>query len=358
MTATVESYTRSEIRTAPTPPCVDVDALPRAVDPLALSLNENPFPPLPAVRAALVNSIRAANRYPDFYPERLRRLIATHIGLPDEKVILGSGATGVMLQVLHAFTDPGDRIVMSEPTFDGFPIVSRMTKLSQVMVPLDATGHHDLHAMADAASEARVVILCRPHNPTGTVESASAIEEFLARVPSDTIVILDEAYVEFVAPGLSIDSVGLTQRFPNVVVLRTFSKAYGLAGLRIGYAYGSREMASRLWEMQLPFGMSITSLVAVAASYRAESQLHDRIRWITAERRSLCAQLHAMGIDSTDAHANFVYLPAAGRPWNEVFDNTGIRVRHYSDGGMRISIGSRSSTRAVLAALRTRAAAV
>ncbi|HZA11517.1 MAG TPA: aminotransferase class I/II-fold pyridoxal phosphate-dependent enzyme [Mycobacterium sp.] len=337
---------------------MDVDALPIAVDPLALSLNENPFPPLPAVRAALVNSIRAANRYPEFFPERLRRLIATRIGLPDEQVVLGPGATGVMLQVLHAITDPGDRIVMSEPTFDGFPIVSRMTKLSQVMVPLDATGHHDLHAMADAASEAQVVVLCRPHNPTGTVESASAIEELLARVPSDTIVILDEAYVEFVAPDFSIDSVALTERFPNVVVMRTFSKAYGLAGLRIGYAFGSRELASKLWEMQLPFGMSITSLVAVAASYRAESQLQERIRLITAERQHLCAQLHAMGIYTTDAHANFVYLPAAGRPWREVFDNTGVRVRYYSDGGVRITIGSHSSTRAVLAAMRTSAAAI
>jgi histidinol-phosphate aminotransferase len=155
-----------------------------------------------------------------------------------------------------------------------------------------------------------------------------------------------------------INSIALTRRFPNVVVMRTFSKAYGLAGLRIGYAFGSKELAGKLWEMQLPFGMSITSLVAVAASYAAESQLDDRIRRITAERHSLREQLHALGISTTDAHANFVYLPAAGRPWNEVFDNTGIRVRHYSDGGMRISIGSRSSTRAVLAALRTRAAAV
>jgi histidinol-phosphate aminotransferase len=358
MTATVESFSCSEIPTPSPPLRVEVDALPLAVDPLALSLNENPFAPLPAVRAALAKSIRSANRYPEFFPERLRRLIANRIGLSDEQVVLGPGATGVMLQVLRAVTDPGDRIVMSEPTFDGFPIVSRMTKLNQVMVPLDATGHHDLHAMADAASEAQVVVICRPHNPTGTIESASAIEQLLARVPSDTVVILDEAYVEFVASEFSIDSVGLPQRFPNVVVMRTFSKAYGLAGLRIGYAFGSRELAGKLWEMQLPFGMSITSLVAVAASYRAESQLNDRIRRITAERHRLCAQLHAMGIYSTDAHANFVWLPAAGRPWREIFDNSGVRVKHYFDGGVRITIGSSSSTRSVLAALRTRATAI
>lgn len=356
MTALAESQPPVSIRTPP--PRADVDALPIAVDPLALSLNENPFPPLPAVRAALVKSIDVANRYPEFFPERLRRVVATRIGIADEQVVLGPGATGVMLQVLHAITDPGDRIVMSEPTFDGFPIISRMTRLSQITVPLDPTGHNDLRAIAYAASEAHVVVLCRPHNPTGTVESASATEEFLERVPSDTIVILDEAYVEFVAPEFSIDSVGLAERFPNVVVLRTFSKAYGLAGLRIGYAFCSKELASRLWEMQLPFGMGITSLVAVVASYRAESQLRQRIRLITAERCSLRAQLHAMGVFTTDSHANFVYLPASGRAWREVFDNIDLLVKYCSDGGVRITIGSGSSTRAVLAAIRTPALAI
>jgi histidinol-phosphate aminotransferase len=358
MTATAEFDSASKIPTSALLPLADVDALPTAVDPLALSLNESPFPPLPAVRAALVKSIRAANRYPEFLPEKLRRLIAARVGLSDDQVVLGAGATGVMLQALHAITDPGDRIVLSEPTFDGFPIVSRMTKLCQVTVPLDRTGHHDLHAMADAASDARVVVLCRPHNPTGTVESASQIDEFLARVPSDTIVILDEAYVEFVAPEFMINSIALTRRFPNVVVMRTFSKAYGLAGLRIGYAFGSKELAGKLWEMQLPFGMSITSLVAVAASYAAESQLHERIRRITAERHSLREQLHALGISTTDAHANFVYLPAVDRPWRDVFDISGLRVKHCSDGGVRITIGSQSSTRAVLAAMTNQATAI
>jgi histidinol-phosphate aminotransferase len=339
-------------RIPPQGPCDGT--VPLAIDPLALSLNENPFPPLPGVRAALIESIGAANRYPEFLPQRLRHVIASRVGLPDEQVILGAGATGVMLQVLHAISDPGDRIVMSDPTFDGFPIVSRMTRLVQVMVPLDATGHHDLDAMAEAATDARVVVVCRPHNPTGTVESAAAVEAFLARVPGDTVVILDEAYVEFAAPDCRIDTVVLVHRFPNVVVLRTFSKAYGLAGLRIGYAFGSIELADQLWAMQLPFGMGITSLVAVTASYRAEAQLRQRIKVITAERHNLRTRLWAMGIYSTDAHANFIYLPDAGQSWREVFDNTGPQVRHYADGGVRITIGRHSSTQAVLAAIANR----
>ena len=331
-----------------------VEALPPALDPLALSLNENPFPPLPGVRSALISAIDAANRYPEFLPERLRSLIAGHVGLRDEQLVVGTGATGVILQVLQAVTSPGETMVMTSPTFDGYPVFAHMARLKSVTVPLNAHGHHDLDAMADAAANARVVVLCRPHNPTGTVEPAADVELFLQRVPSDTVVLLDEAYVEFLAPEYRIDAPSLVDRYPNVVVVRTFSKAYGLAGLRIGYGFCAAQLARRLWTMQPPFGIGITGLVAVAASYDAESQLRQRIRMLTSERRYLRMRLRAMGVYSADGHANFVYLPPCGRPWREVFDGDGLRVRHYADGGVRISIGSRQSTRAVLAAVSSR----
>ncbi len=327
------------------------DALPKAVDPLALSLNENPFPPLPAVRAALIESIDAANRYSEYMPATLRGLIAGHLGVRDEQVIPGAGATGVVMQLLHAVTAPGDRMVMTSPTFEGYPIFAHLAGLDPVTVPLDAYGHHDLDALADAASDAKVVVLCRPHNPTGTLESADEVERLLRRVPSDTVVLLDEAYIEFVAPQHRLDGVALVRRFPNVVVLRSFSKAYGLAGLRIGYGFGAPELTRSLWTIQLPFGIPITSAIAVAASYDADTQLRQRIQLITGERHSLRRRLRAMGIYSTDTHANFVYLPSAGRPWDEVFDPAGLHVRHFADGGVRITIGTRDSTRAVLAAV-------
>jgi histidinol-phosphate aminotransferase len=333
-----------------------LDTLPDATDPLALSLNENPFPPLPAVRSALIDSIDAANRYPEFLPEQLRHLIAGHVGVCDEQVVLGAGASGVMMQVLHAVTRPGDRIVFSEPTFDGYPIFAQMARLTSVTVALDEHGHHDLEAMAEAAADARVVVLCRPHNPTGTVEPVADVQRFLRRVPDDTVVVLDEAYIEFVAPGLRIDGPDLVRQFPNVIVLRTFSKAYGLAGLRIGYGFASPELATILWKMQLPFGMGITNLVAVSASYDAEDQLRQRILRITDERDYLQRRLRAMGVYTTDGHANFVYLPPRGRPWREVFDDTGLKARHYPDGAARITVGSRASTQAVLAAMATRLA--
>lgn len=331
-----------------------LDSLPDAVDPLALSRNENPFCPLPAVRAALMQAIGAANRYPDFLPEKLRTLVANHIGLDDEQVVPGAGATGVAMQLLQTLTRPGDRIVLSHPTFEGYPIMARLAGLVSIPIPLDPHGHHDLPAMADAAAGARIVVLCRPHNPTGTLARIADVERFLRRVPEDTVVLLDEAYIEFTAVQHRICGPDLVRRFPNVVVLRTFSKAYGLAGLRIGYGFGAPELAGRLWAMQLPFGVGICSAVAVSASYQAQDQLRQRVLRIAGERAYLCRRLRAMGVYVTDGHANFAYLPAAGPPWREVFGNAGIKARHYPDGAARITIGSRESSRAVLAAAGAR----
>jgi histidinol-phosphate aminotransferase len=223
-------------------------------------------------------------------------------------------------------------------------------------VPLDKHGHHDLDAMADAAAEAEVVVVCRPHNPTGTLESVAELTRFLNRVPSDTIVILDEAYIEFAAPQHRIDAADLIARFANVVVVRTFSKAYGLAGLRIGYGVASAELTAALWANQLPFGAAITSLVAVAASYAAEDELLRRVRLITAERQHLSRGLRALGVYSLDAHANFLYLPPQGRRWREVFADAGLRIRCYPDGGARITVGNRESTAAVLSAVHSNGA--
>ncbi|MUL81400.1 MULTISPECIES: histidinol-phosphate transaminase [unclassified Mycolicibacterium] len=328
-----------------------VGALPQAVNPLALSLNECPFPPLPAVRSALRACDESANRYPEFLPQRLRSMIADHDGMAEEQVIVGAGATGVIMQVLHAVTSPGDTMVMAAPNFDGYPLFAQMARLRTVSVPLDGHGHHDLEAMAAAATQARVVVVCRPHNPTGTIEPAAEIERFLARLPEDTVVLLDEAYVEFLSAEHCIDGPSLVARFGNVVVVRTFSKAYGLAGLRIGYGFCAPDLGRQLWRMQLPFGIGLSAQVAVAASYAAESQLRQRIRMIAAERRYLQMRLRALGVYSTDGQANFLFLPEGSTPWPDVFDGTGLQLRHYTDGGVRITIGSRQSTRAVLGAV-------
>ena len=326
-------------------------SLTQPIDPMALSLNENPFPPLPSVRAAIVAAIGAVNRYPEFLPEELRRTIAGHIGVSDEQVVIGAGATGVAMQVLGAVTRPGDRIVMADPTFDGYPILARMARLTAVTVPLDRDGHHDLDAMADAAAQAKVVVLCRPHNPSGTMEPAGSVHRFLSRVPRDVIVLLDEAYIEFVAPRLRLDTQYLINNYPNVIVVRTFSKAYGLAGIRTGYGFCAPDLARLVWTMQMPFGTAITNLAAVVASYDAEHHLRRRVRAIADERSFLRSHLRRLGVVSSDSHANFIYLPQRGRPWADAFLGTGLRVRSYRDGGVRITVGERTSSHAVLRAV-------
>nr|WP_235654162.1 aminotransferase class I/II-fold pyridoxal phosphate-dependent enzyme [Mycolicibacterium houstonense] len=268
-------------------------------------------------------------------------MIADHDGMAEEQVIVGAGATGVIMQVLHAVTSPGDTMVMAAPTFDGYPIFAQMARLQAVTVPLDAYGHHDLAAMAEAARKARVVVVCRPHNPTGTIEPAGEIERFLMRLPEDTVVLLDEAYVEFLVAAHRIDGPDLVSRFGNVVVVRTFSKAYGLAGLRIGYGFCAPDLGRELWRMQVPFGIGLSAQVAVAASYAAENQLRQRIRMIAAERHYLQMRLRALGVYSTDAQANFLFLPGRSTPWPEVFDGTGLQLRHYADGGVRITVGAK-----------------
>lgn len=270
----------------------------------------------------------------------------------DERVAIGVGATGMIVEVLRAVTTPGDKILIAVPRYEGYPIAAKITRLVPTTMALDERGHHDWVEMADAAAGARVVVVCRPHNPTGTIEPAADIERFLRRVPVDTVVLLDEAYVEFLSPQYRIDTTAIVEQFPNVVVVHTVSKAYGLAGIRIGYAVCALDLARKLWSQQVPFGISTTSFVAVAASYDAESQLQQRVRKIKADQRHLQKQLRAVGIRTADSRANFVYLSTRGLPWREVFESPGLQIRHYPGGAVRIAVGARSSSQAVSAIMR------
>ncbi len=250
-----------------------VSALPSAVNPFALSLNENPFPPLPGVRSALTESVDVANRYPEFLPERLRALIAGHVGVREEQVVIGAGATGVIMQVLSAVTSPGDRIVMTSPTFDGYPIFAQMARLISVTVALDEHGHHDLDAMAEAASQARVVVVCRPHNPTGTVESAADVELFLQQVPSGHRRPAGRGVCRVPRPRAphrrTCVSPAIPERGCGADILEGVWPGRTTHRIRL---LRTRSGQESLWTMQLPFGMGITGLVAVAASYDAESR--------------------------------------------------------------------------------------
>ena len=330
-----------------------VAALPERGGPVRAVAQREPVPAAARSAVGAGESIDAANRYPEFLPAAAAPADrGPDRGATTTRWCSARARPGWSMQVLHAVTRPGDRIVLTSPTFDGYPIFAQMARLTPVTVPLDQHGHQDLDAMAEAAADAKVVVLCRPHNPTGTLESALDVERFLRRIPTDTIVLLDEAYVEFVAPQYRIDGPDWSRRFPNVVVLRTFSKAYGLAGLRIGYGFGAPELAAT----------AVDHAAAVRHEHRQcwlpspprttpKRNLPQRIRRIVAERNHLRLRLMAMGVYSTDAHANFVYLPMPHRPWREVFDQAGLQVRRYPDGGARITVGEPPSTLAVLSAV-------
>ncbi|MCP2276538.1 aminotransferase class I/II-fold pyridoxal phosphate-dependent enzyme [Nocardia amikacinitolerans] len=315
-----------------------------------LSLSENPFPPLPSVLRAVNQALAQANRYPEFLPRQLPEIIARHVGVRGDQVVVGSGATGVAMQIIQAVTGDGAEIVTGTPTFDGYPIIAGMVGVNLVPVPLDASGDQDLPAMGRAIDKrTALVVVCRPHNPTGTVVSAGELKSFLGAVPNRVTVVLDEAYAEFLGPAERLDTLALLRRYSNLLVLRTFSKAYGLAGLRIGYAFGRSELVERVRRLQLPFGISTSAVAAVSASYAAEPELQTRIRLITAEREGLRNALLACGHPIPRSHANFLYLPGPGVA--TALRRAGIAAKFYPDGSARIAVGDRAAGRAVLAAV-------
>ena len=321
-----------------------------AVQRFELGLSENPFPPLPSVLDELYHAMTQANRYPEFLPGRLPRVIADRIGVVPEQVVVGAGATGVAMQIMQALVGPGEEMVFATPTFDGYPIMARMAGVRTSTVPLDGHGRQDLWGIVRAIGpRTRVVVVCRPHNPTGTLISAAELHAFLAAVPRRVVVVLDEAYVEFLHPADQIDAVGLVRRNANVVVLRTFSKAFGLAGLRIGYAFAGLALSSSIRRWQLPFGMNSAAVAAVTASYAAEDELRERVRRITTERERLAGQLRRLGVTVHDSHANFLYLDGAHIA--PALRRAGIVAKSYPNGSARIAVGDPAAGRAVVTAL-------
>ncbi|MFE1594258.1 pyridoxal phosphate-dependent aminotransferase [Nocardia sp. NPDC058705] len=313
-----------------------------------LGLSENPFPPLPSVIAAVNIALTQANRYPDFLPEELPRVIADHLGVSPDDVVVGAGATGVAMQVMRALG--GGELLSSTPTFDGYPIMAEMAGMTLVPVPLDPAGNQDLTAMRRAVNRSTaLIVLCRPHNPTGTVLDAAAVRSFLDAIPHRVPVILDEAYVEFLDPANRLDLHTLLHRHPNLLVLRTFSKAYGLAGLRIGYCVGRGKLIQRIRDQQLPFGIPTTSVAAVRAAYAATPELRDRINRINREREALRLSLRACAIDVPRSYANFLYLPGPGVA--TALRRAGIKAKAYPDGSARIAVGDPTAGRAVHTAL-------
>lgn len=316
-----------------------------------LSSNEVTYPPLPAVTAAISAAAGEVNRYPDMYATELTAALASHVGVDAGQIVAGNGSVAVLSHVLTAVCRPGDEVVMPWRSFEAYPIVLSVAGAQAVPVPLDAEGRHDLVRMADAITErTRAVMLCTPNNPTGPALSHREVQEFLAAVPPHVLVLLDEAYLEFVRGDDPVDGVALAAAHENLVLLRTFSKAYGLAGLRVGYAVAAPALAGAVRATSTPFGVNAAAQAAALAALSAQQEVAERVAAVVAERERVRAALIAMGWQIPDAQGNFLWFPLGEESLAcaSAAQDAGVLVRPFGGEGVRISVGETAANDLVL----------
>ena len=307
-----------------------------------LSSNENPYPPLPGVVEAVQDAVGAMNRYPDMGSVALYEALSQRFGVPVEHLSVATGSVGLIYQLVQAFCDPGDEVVFAWRSFEAYPIAVTAAAATAVRVPVKAEGRHDLDAMAAAITErTKVVLVCTPNNPTGPAVTQAELDRFLDQVPPHVLVVVDEAYVEFVRMADPVDGLATYRRHENVVLTRTFSKAYGLAGFRVGYAVAPAPIAAALRAVSLPFGVSTVAQAAAVASLERRDELLERVESLVAERTRVVAGLREAGWDVPDAQGNFVWfdLGAQTLDFAAAADEAGIVVRPFAGEGCRVSVG-------------------
>ncbi|MEV7801610.1 histidinol-phosphate transaminase [Microbispora sp. NPDC088329] len=317
-----------------------------------LSSNESPFGPLPSVVEAIARAATDVHRYPDPGAVRLTEKVAERFGVPYAHVALGAGSVAVAQQILEAVGEPGADVLYAWRSFEAYPLLVGLSGANAVEVPLrDET--HDLEAMADAITpETRLVFVCNPNNPTGTVNRTEELTRFLDRVPENVTVVLDEAYREYVRDADVPDGLTLYRDRPNVAVLRTFSKAYGLAGLRVGYLIGHEPVAAAVRKTLLPFAVNHLAQAAAIASLQAEDELQERVETVIKERARVRETLLSQGWTVPPTEANFVWLRLGERTMEfaEKCAAVGVAVRPFDGEGARISIGDGEANDVFLAA--------
>ncbi len=321
-------------------------------DAFKLSSNENPFDPIPEVVRAIAAS-SGVNRYPDAAGVELRARLAGRFGVRTEEVHLGAGSVSILAQLISAATGPGDEVVYSWRSFEAYPGLVAVAGATSVPVPNTADDRHDLSAMLAAISErTRIVIVCSPNNPTGSIVTASEFADFMAAVPTHILVILDEAYVEFVTNDSAVNGSELSGRYPNLVVARTFSKAYGLAGLRIGYAVGPEYILDAARTTSIPLSVTEAAQRAAIVSLDHETVVLERVHRLAMLRDEVWRSLVDQGWSVPRPQGNFVWLAtgASTAAAAELFAAAGIVVRPFAAEGIRISIGESQSVDKLLKA--------
>ena len=320
-----------------------------------LASNETPFPLLPEVVEAIAAALADSNRYPDPSVSRLTEVLAAKHQVPTDRVAVGCGSVQLVQELVEITCDAGDEVIFGWRSFEAYPTLTTVAGAVAVTVPL-SNAHLDLTAMAAAVTDrTRLVLLCSPNNPTGPALAESEVKAFLEAVPPRVLVVLDEAYAEFVDDPAAVDGTRLLASYPNLLVLRTFSKAYGLAGLRVGYALaGDPRVAAALRQVHLPFAVSIAAQAAALASLEVEPVLLERVSQIVAMREPLRKELLAIGWDVPPSQGNFVWLPAGEDSVrvSQVFEDHSVLVRCFAGDGLRITIGTPADNARVLAGAR------
>ncbi|GAB3248641.1 histidinol-phosphate transaminase [Alteromonas gracilis] len=316
-----------------------------------LSSNENPHPPLPGIVEAVTEAAQSFNRYPDMGATAMYAALADRLGVTTDRLASGTGSVALIYHLIQAFCEPGDEVVHAWRSFEAYPIAVQAGAAEGVRVPVTEDGRHDLPAMAAAVTDrTKVVLLCTPNNPTGPALTHTETADFIARVPDGVLVVIDEAYREFVRSEDPVDALALAAEHSNVVVMRTFAKAYGLAGLRVGYLVADPVVAAAVRAVALPFGVSALAQAAVVAALQVEDQLLERVEAIVAERERVVAGLREQGWDLPDAQGNFVWFPLGERTAEFVAaaEEAGIVVRPFAGEGVRVSIGEEAANDIVL----------
>jgi len=346
----------------------DLDALPayvpgRSVADLArelgiaeaikLASNEVPFGPLPGVAEAVATAVTQSHRYPDMGVVELRDKLAERYAVSPDRIVTGCGSVALAEHLVKATCLPGDEIVYAWRSFEAYPIISAGAGATSVRVP-NTPGHaHDLPAMADAITDrTRLAIVCNPNNPTGTSVRRAELDRFLDAVPQDVLVVLDEAYREFVTDDEVPDGLQVYGDRPNVVVLRTLSKAWGLAGLRIGFLVGQPEVAGAIRKVLTPFSTSLVAQAAALAALDAEDEVRRRCAIVISERERVTEALRKMLPDVPSSQSNFVWLPLGDQAaaFGAACEQRGVIVRPFQGDGVRVTIGTPEENDAFLAA--------
>jgi histidinol-phosphate aminotransferase len=327
-------------------------------DSIKLASNENPLGPSPRALQALARSIAGVHRYPDSAGFELTRALGRRLGLEPSHIILGNGSDDIIGMLATAFLRPGDDVVMPQPSFQMYEIVTLAAAARPVMVPLRAL-RTDLDAMAErVTARTRMIFVNTPHNPTGSLVTRAELDRFLGRLPDGVPVVLDEAYIEFVRDPAGPDSRDYVRAGRPVVGLRTFSKAYGLAGLRVGYGLMHPDTASVLNRVRQPFNVNLPAQVAALAALEDADFLAETLQVVHAGVDYLQAELDRMGLECTPSQSNFLMFRVPGEA-RAVFDrllDRGVIVRPLGGYGypdrLRVSVGRPEENRRFVEALR------